>query len=49
MHILIKKFESSSLIFQVYTFAANVLYTYGSFSLSIFYFDKALKKFSGKS
>ena len=45
MNAIIKKIDSNTLIFHVYTFAANMFYTYGSFSLSIFYLDKALKKF----
>jgi len=49
MNFLVKKFDSITLAFHLYTFAANILYSYGSFSLAIFYFDKALKKFAYKS
>ncbi len=43
---VIKDTMSRSLVFECYTLCGLCLFIYGSYSLSIFYFDKALKKLS---
>ena len=43
--MLVKKLGSSIFTYRTFAFAGFVLFEYGSYSLSLYYFDKALKSF----
>jgi hypothetical protein len=45
LHGLIKKLGSATLAYRAFAFSGFALYEYGSYSLALYYFDRALKSF----
>jgi hypothetical protein len=45
LNSIIKKLGSNTYIYRTYAFSGFVLFEYGSYSLSLYYFDRALKTF----
>jgi hypothetical protein len=43
LHSALKKLGSTTLIYRAFAFSAFCFYEYGSYSLSLYYFDRAFK------
>ena len=48
LHSIVKQLGSITLIYRTYAFAGLCLYEYGSYSLALYYFDRALKGYYEK-
>lgn len=45
LHSYVKKLGSNTFTYRAFAFSGFVLFEYGSYSLSLYYFDRALKSF----
>jgi hypothetical protein len=45
LHVYVKRLGSSTFTYRAFAFSGFVLLEYGSYSLSLYYFDRALKSF----